>query len=194
MFSETTDPSLKSFIEVHADNHFPIQNLPYGVFTLSSLSQPHIGVAIGEYILDLFVLCQESSFFDEFEKKEVFLKQTLNDFMSLGKESWSKARKIISSLLQEDNPHLRDNKELKNKCLVAQKDATMVLPVSIGDYTDFYSSIYHATNVGIMFRGRENALQPNWRHLPVGYHGRASSIVLDQPVRRPNVYIKQSNF
>lgn len=192
MFSETTEPSLKSFIEVPADNHFPIQNLPYGVFTLSSFKQPHIGVAIGDYILDLFVLNQEH-FFDDFEHKEVFFDSTLNNFMALGKPSWSKARKIISNLLRVDNPILRDNKELRANCLVEQKDATMVLPVSIGDYTDFYSSIYHATNVGIMFRGRENALQPNWKHLPVGYHGRASSIVLDHPVRRPNGQIFRKN-
>lgn len=185
MFSETTDPQLKSFIDVPADNHFPIQNLPYGVFTTPGLDQPHIGVAIGEFILDLYILNQES-FFDELQNHEVFSKPTLNDFMALGKESWSKTRKIISSLLRADNPTLRDNHSLRLKCLIDQKNATMVLPVNIGDYTDFYSSIYHATNVGIMFRGRENALQPNWKHLPVGYHGRASSIVLDQPVRRPN--------
>lgn len=185
MYSETTDPALKSFIEVSPDNHFPIQNLPYGLFTLPSFVQPHIGVAIGDYILDLFVLNQEH-FFDEFEHNEVFSDSTLNNFMALGKTSWSKARKIISSLLRNDNSSLRDNKELREKCLVKQKDVNMVLPVRIGDYTDFYSSIYHATNVGIMFRGRENALQPNWKHLPVGYHGRASSIVLDNPVRRPN--------
>ncbi len=184
MFSETTDPDLKSFIEVSEQNHFPIQNLPYGVFALPSFKQPHIGVAIGEFILDLFVLSNEGLLI-EFENHKVFTKPTLNDFMALGKKFWSQARKLISALLRNTNPIIRDNEELKNKCLVEQKKAKMVMPVNIGDYTDFYSSIYHATNVGIMFRGRENALQPNWKHLPVGYHGRASSIVLDHDVKRP---------
>ena len=185
MYSETTDPNLKSFIEISEESHFPIQNLPYGVFNLNTLNQPHIGVAIGDLILDLYVLNGEG-LLNDFAEHEVFSKATLNDFMTLGKEKWSIARKIISSLLRSDNPMLRDNTTLREKCFVNQKDVKMVLPVSIGDYTDFYSSKYHATNVGIMFRGKENALQPNWTHLPVGYHGRASSIVIDgYPVRRP---------
>ena len=193
MFSETTDPNLKSFIETSKDNHFPIQNLPYGVFTVRSFSQPHIGVAIGNLILDLYILNAEG-YLDDFSEHEVFSKPQLNEFMALGKKSWSKARKLISSLLRLDNPKLRDNASLRKKCFFDQKEATMLLPVNIGDYTDFYSSKYHATNVGIMFRGRQNALQPNWTHLPVGYHGRASSIVIDgYPVKRPRGQIFRKN-
>ena len=184
MFSETTDPAIKSFIEVSEESHFPIQNLPYGVFTLPTFSQPHIGVAIGDFILDLNVLSNEG-LLQAFSDHSVFTNNTLNEFMALGKNAWSQARTLISRLLRSDNPVLRDNTELREKCLINQKNAKMILPVIIGDYTDFYSSIYHATNVGIMFRGRENALQPNWKHLPVGYHGRASSIVIDHPVKRP---------
>lgn len=192
MFSETTDPSLKSFIKISEESHFPIQNLPYGVFTLPAFTQPHIGVAIGDYVLDLYILSEEG-LLDEFKDHLVFKNKTLNGFMSLGKQSWTQARKIISLLLKSDNPKLRDNQELRKRCLIEQKNIKMVLPVNIGDYTDFYSSIYHATNVGIMFRGRENALQPNWKHLPVGYHGRASSIVLDYPVKRPKGQIFRKN-
>ncbi len=193
MFSETTDPSLKSFIEVSKESHFPIQNLPYGVFTLSSFAQPHIGVAIGDLILDLYVL-NEKGLLNDFSDHEVFSKTKLNEFMSLGKVKWSKARKIISTLLRSDNPTIRDNSELRKSCLIKQNDAKMVLPVDIGDYTDFYSSRNHATNVGTMFRGKENALQPNWLHLPVGYLGRASSIVIvGHPVVRPKGQIFRKN-
>jgi fumarylacetoacetase len=193
MITETTDPKLKSFIPVNESNHFPIQNLPYGAFIRPSFEQAHIGVAIGEFILDLFVLEQEG-LLNEFEFHKVFKKSTLNDFMALGKQQWTHLRKIISQLLRDDNPKLRDDNEMRKRSLVAQKDVTMVLPVQIGDYTDFYSSKHHATNVGIMFRGRENALQPNWLHLPVGYHGRASSVVISKtPVKRPMGQIFRNN-
>ena len=192
MYSETTKPNLKSFIDVPLENHFPIQNLPYGLFTLPSFDHPHIGVAIGNFILDLYRLNQEG-LLNSFEEHQVFSKTTLNDFMALGKSYWKQARKMISSLLNSENPMLRDNVELRSKCLIDQKSAKMILPVEIGDYTDFYSSKYHATNVGIMFRGRDNALQPNWLHLPVGYHGRASSITLDHEVIRPMGQIFRKN-
>ena len=184
MNSETTDPALKSFINVPKENHFPIQNLPYGVFYHPTFKEPHIGVAIGEYILDLHIL-EKEGLLNEFEYSYVFTKEKLNDFMALSKKHWVLARKIISSLLRDDNPILRDNLDLQKKVLIEQKRVTMILPVSIGDYTDFYSSRYHATNVGIIMRGKENALQPNWLYLPVGYHGRASSITLDHDVIRP---------
>ena len=139
MYSETTEPNLKSFIDIPEESHFPIQNLPYGVFTLNKFNHPHIGVAIGNLILDLFVL-NEEGLLNEFAEHDVFSQTTLNEFMALGKEKWSQARKIISSLLSSINPTLRDNYTLREKCLVSQKDVKMVLPVSIGDYTDFYSS------------------------------------------------------
>ena len=176
---ETTDPNLKSFIPVSEDSHFPIQNLPYGVFQRSDDEKPRIGVAIGEYILDLSILEKEGFFNDtSLSETHVFSRSTLNDFMALGKKAWDEARHVISSVLRNDNPALRDNKELQRKCLVPQSAAKMCMPVSTIDFTDFYSSKYHASNVGAMIRGPENALYPNWLHLPVAYHGRASSIIL----------------
>jgi len=170
---------LRSFIQVRTDSDFPIQNLPYGVFRRIEDSEPHIGVAIGDYILDLRILEDEGMFFNSnLKDKKIFYEKSLNAFMSLGKENQSIARQMIQNLLREDNPELRDNKELNEKCFVKITDLEMLMPVEIGDYTDFYSSKEHATNVGIMFRGKENALLPNWLHLPVAYHGRASSVVI----------------
>lgn len=164
---------MKSFIEVAPDSHFPIQNLPYGVFQRSDADAPSIGVAIGDQILDLYVLQEHQLLAGNW-----FSTQTLNRFMSAGRTSWSQVRQRLTKLLSADEPALRDNKELRSRAFVNQRDVKMLLPVQIGDYTDFYSSREHATNVGIMFRGKENALMPNWLHLPVGYHGRASSIVI----------------
>ncbi|RKP04798.1 hypothetical protein THASP1DRAFT_35455 [Thamnocephalis sphaerospora] len=106
--------------------------------------------------------------------------------MSLGKPVWQATRRFLQRILSADEPLLRDNESLRHKVLVAQHNVKMHLPADIGDYTDFYASKEHATNVGIMFRGKENALMPNWTHLPVGYHGRASSIVVSgTELRRP---------
>lgn len=117
----------------------------------------------------------------------VFSQATLNEFMRLGSDAWHEARLRIQQLLSSDEPAIRDDLDLRLEALVLQSDARMHLPAQIGDYTDFYSSLEHATNVGIMFRGADNALLPNWRHLPVGYHGRASSVVVSgTPIRRPN--------
>ncbi|MFH4973635.1 hypothetical protein AB6A40_000344 [Gnathostoma spinigerum] len=166
-----------SFIEVSSECDFPIQNLPYGVFSTKDNPRKRIGVAIGEFILDLSVI---KHFFDGPELVEhqcVFEKETLNAFMSLPCTAWHEARTVLRSLLSRDSPKLRDDPDLRAKALIPRATATMHLPVEIGDYTDFYSSIYHATNVGIMFRGKDNALMPNWKWLPVGYHGRSSSVV-----------------
>ena len=111
---------------------------------------------------------------------------TLNDFMSLGHQAWSETRSRLKELLSNDNPTLRDNQALRETALIERKHCQMHLPANIGDYTDFYSSRQHATNVGAMFRDPQNALLPNWLHLPVGYHGRSSSIVVSgTPFRRP---------
>lgn len=177
----------KSFIDVHSESHFPIQNLPYGVFSTEDHQEPRIGVAIGDYVLDLSVLEKEGYFKNIFgPNSTVFSRPTLNDFMNLGKEAWSGIRKRLQLLLSEDEPQLRDNQDLRNQSLFLQNEVELHLPVKIGDYTDFYASKDHATNVGIMFRGKESALMPNWTHLPVGYHGRASSVVLSgTSIRRP---------
>src|SRR5688572_8259769 len=163
----------KSFIDVAPESHFSIQNLPYGVFQRADAETPAIGVAIGEQILDLYAL-QEAKLL----AGNWFSTQTLNRFMSAGRATSLQVRQRLQKLLSADEPTLRDNKELRLRAFVNQRDVKMLLPVHIGDYTDFYSSREHATNVGIMFRGKENALMPNWLHLPVGYHGRASSIVI----------------
>ena len=178
----TNDPALRSFIPVPPESHFPIQNLPYGVFRRGTAT-PHIGVAISASVLDLTLLEQHGLLP---AAPRVFQVGKLNSFLALGRSAWSDVRTRVSRLLRADEPTLRDNAVLREEVLVPQSEVDMLLPAEIGDYTDFYSSREHATNVGTMLRGAENALMPNWLHLPVAYHGRASSIVVSgTPVRRP---------
>jgi len=170
-----------SFVEVSEKSDFPIQNLPYGVFSVQD-SPRKIGVAIGDYVLDLSAV---SHFFKE-PVASALKESTLNNFMSLGKAAWQETRQILQRILSKDSGELRDDQALRDKALIPRHSVQMHMPATIGDYTDFYSSRDHATNVGTMFRGRENALMPNWLHLPVGYHGRASSVVISgTPIRRP---------
>lgn len=192
MPGETTDPTLRSFVDVAPDSHFPIQNLPYGVFEPRRGSPRRVGIAIGEHVLDLSVLEDAGLFEHEHIRDErPFSRPSLNRFMAMGRPVWTAARRRISHLLRADTPTLRDDEALRTRALLPRDQVRMRLPASIGDYTDFYSSREHATNVGTMFRGKENALQPNWLHLPVGYHGRASSIVIDgTDVRRPSGQLK----
>ncbi|XP_059485882.1 fumarylacetoacetase [Neocloeon triangulifer] len=177
---------MKSFVSYSSDCEFPIENLPYGVFSTADNSTPRIGVAIGDQVLDLSVV---KHFFDGphlRDNQTVFQQSTLNSFMGLGHSAWAEARQVLQRLLSVEDQRLQSDANLRSKAFVPLASVTMHLPANIGDYTDFYSSIHHATNVGIMFRGKENALMPNWKHLPVGYHGRASSIVISgTPVRRP---------
>ncbi|CAK5033377.1 unnamed protein product [Meloidogyne enterolobii] len=177
--------SLSTFIQVPPTSDFTIYNLPYGVFTTLDNQKKRIGVAIGDEILDLSAIL---NLFDGpllFKNLNVF-KESLNAFMSLGRQAWLEARETLQSILSDTNSVLRDDDNLRKLAFVNISKATMHIPANIGDYTDFYSSIHHATNVGIMFRGKDNALLENWKHLPVGYHGRASSIVVSGvPVRRP---------
>lgn len=175
----TNDPTLTSFIDVEKDSHFPIQNLPYGVCRTKEGGEVFICTAIGDYVVNLAVL-EEADLFNgpELAGKKVFNERTLNKFMRLGRKAWAEARTTISNLLSADEPKLRDNESLRERAITPMDEVEMMLPVYIGDYTDFYSSEQHARNVGTMFRGPENALKPNWKHLPVGYHGRASSIVV----------------
>ncbi|MEO6694064.1 MAG: fumarylacetoacetase [Ignavibacteria bacterium] len=170
---------LNSFIPVDKDSHFPIQNLPYGIFKNKNNESSRACTAIGEYILDLSVIEEEGLFSNtSINVEKVFLDDSLNKFMSLGKNAWSQVRRELQNLLSSDNTVLKNNEDLRKHCLIRMSDAQMCMPVKIGDYTDFYSSREHATNVGIMFRGKENALMPNWLHMPVAYHGRASSVIL----------------
>lgn len=184
---KTNQPALSSWVEVKPNSDFPIQNLPFGIFKTSAKS-PRAGVAIGDYIVDLSELAA-AGLFDKVPfpfDTAVFSKNTLNDFIALGKPLTNAVRNRTADLLNAANAELRDNAALKAKVLVAQIDAEMLLPVHIPNYTDFYSSIEHATNVGTMFRDPANALMPNWKHLPVAYHGRASSIVVSgTPIQRP---------
>lgn len=182
-----TDFSLKSWVPVQENSHFPIQNLPYGIFSYNK-KKPRVGVAIGDYILDLKKLAAKGFLDDLDVNRRVFGKKYLNDLITLGKPRWSKLRERLTEILHEKNTSFRIQ---ASNFLVPMEAAQMHLPVKIGDYTDFYSSLEHATNVGAMFRDPKNALLPNWRHLPVAYHGRASSIVVSgTDIRRPKGQIK----
>ena len=177
---ETHDSKLRSWVEVGENSDFPIQNIPFGIYCPKGGGDLHVATAIGDYVLDLACLDDAGLFSGtEIEGTEVFHEPTLNAFMSMGRKAWKDTRKRISELLSEGNSTLRDDKQLCKLALIPMKDTEMQLPVDIGDYTDFYSSREHASNVGTIFRGAENALMPNWLHLPVGYHGRASSVVLN---------------
>jgi fumarylacetoacetase len=183
----TTDPTLRSWVPVAPESHFPIQNLPYGVFRRRAGISSHVGVAIGDYVLDLTVL-ETVGLFEApvLLGRTLFDRGTLHDFMALGRGAWHDVRADISRLLRHDEPWLRDDRPIRERALIPMTDVEMLLPVEIGDYTDFYSSREHATNVGIMLRGPDNALMPNWLHLPVAYHGRASSIIVSgTDVHRP---------
>uniref|UniRef100_A0A672ZTM5 Fumarylacetoacetase n=1 Tax=Sphaeramia orbicularis TaxID=375764 RepID=A0A672ZTM5_9TELE len=176
-----------SFINVDAGSDFSFHNLPYGVFSTDANPRHRLGVAIGDQILDLSII--KSLFRGPVMSKhqDVFDQPTLNAFMGLGHEAWTETRRTLQTLLSAQEATLRDDMGLRTRAFVHQNSATMHLPAHIGDYTDFYSSRDHATNVGIMFRGKENALMPNWLRLPVGYHGRASSVVVSgTPLRRPS--------
>lgn len=185
---------MKSFIQVEQNSHFPIQNLPYGVFRPKTGEEARIGVAIGEFILDLAAIERAGFFRDIGIDEEVFNQSSLNGFMALGKDAWKKVRRQIQFLLNEDEPTLRDHQVLREEAFFHEKDVELLLPAQIGDYTDFYASKEHATNVGTMFRGKENALMPNWTHIPIGYHGRASSVVVTgTDIRRPKGQLKPAN-
>lgn len=190
MATSPNSPTLRSWIDIPPQHDFPIQNLPFGVFTTES-SGPRLAVAIGDYAFDLYAAHQYHFFEDIAElagvEPKVFRRRSLNAFLRLGRPVWRAVRQRVSELLRHDNPELRDNAEAVRACLVRQRDVTMLRPVKPQNYTDFYSSIEHATNVGVMFRDPANALLPNWRHIPIGYHGRTSSIVASgTPIRRPN--------
>ncbi|KAK9506192.1 hypothetical protein O3M35_008172 [Rhynocoris fuscipes] len=169
-------------VNYSADCDFPLENLPYGIFSTEGNQTKRIGVAIGDKILDLSLVSHLFTGPKLSSKQYVFKESTLNSFMGLDPECWSEARTTIQKMLTINNMDI----DVLKGCLVEQKNATLHLPAEIGDYTDFYSSIHHAYNVGCMFRNPENALMPNWKHLPVGYHGRASSVIVSgTSVRRP---------
>lgn len=188
--SKANNPKLKSWVDVPAGSDFPIQNLPFGIFKTQYLTSV-AGVAIGNHVLDLVYL-YENGFFDGLGLPPgIFNQQYLNSFIGLGRKKCGKVRERVSELLQSDNNELKNNKAAREIALVPMDEVEMGMPVDIPNYTDFYSSEEHATNVGTMFRDPKNALLPNWKHLPVGYHGRASSIVVSGTgIHRPKGQLK----
>ncbi len=178
---------LRSFVEVAPDSHYPLENLPFGVFRPND-GAARVGVAIGDCILDLAVLEEAGHFRGaELGHRPIYGDDSLNAFLALGRPAWQKTRGILQHLLAADTTTLRDDDALRKRAFHRQNEVAMQLPARIGDYTDFYSSYNHAFNVGTMFRGPENAIMPNWRWLPIAYHGRASSIVPSgTDVRRPH--------
>ena len=179
------EPNRKSWLEVPQESDFPIQNIPFGVF-LTRENVVTVGTRIGNFAIDLGAL-QQMNYFEDIElTDDMFMQDTLNDFISDGQKTWRLVRNRIADIFDAENSKLRDNSEHKKIVIFNMDEVEMQLPVLIGDYTDFYSSKEHATNVGKMFRDPENALLPNWLHIPVGYHGRSSSIIPSGiPVHRP---------
>lgn len=182
MTNQTTDNTQQSWVTVPSGSDFPIQNLPYGIFKTDTQA-PRAGVAIGEHILDLSVVF-DGGFLANLglPAQNVFAADTLNAFIALGKPVWTAVRKRITALLTQGNTEIQN----LPGALVRQADARLLMPIFVPDYTDFYSSAEHASNVGKMFRPDQAPLLPNWKHIPVGYHGRASSIfVSGTDFRRP---------
>jgi len=179
------DPNRKTWMQIPEGSDFTMQNLPFGVFK-TDLFKPRVGVAIGDQIIDLYSLSILGYLQNMPFQLDAYLSPSLNNLMSYGKDSVRDLRNRISDILVDSNEELRDHDVHLNQVLFGQEDVQMLMPLEIGDYTDFYSSVEHATNVGTMFRDPANALLPNWKHLPVGYHGRSSSIIVSgQDIKRP---------
>ena len=164
---------MNSWIDIPKNSDFSIYNLPFGIFSTNKNSK-RVGVAIGNNIIDLFASNELDIFKDLNINNNVFENNFLNDFINLGKNTTNKVREIIQQQLTDESSKIK----MSTDVIIPMNEAEMHLPVRVGDYTDFYSSIEHATNIGSMFRDPSNPLLPNWRHLPVGYHGRASSIIV----------------
>ncbi|MGZ3865909.1 MAG: fumarylacetoacetase [Bacteroidia bacterium] len=190
---KANNPDLKSWVEVKPDSDFSIQNIPFGIYS-DEKTEFHACTAIGDLIMDLQSMHALGYFKDIRLPVNVFAKHYLNDFIALGKETTRAVRERISELLNVNNNELQKNEEDKKQIFKNQREVNMLLPVNVGDYTDFYSSIDHATNIGKMIRDPENALMPNWRHIPVGYHGRASSIAVSgHSFHRPKGQMKPAD-
>ena len=179
-------PLMKSWVASAntADTPFPLNNLPCGVFSDGD-SAPRCGVAIGEMILDLTLLEEEGLV--RVSEEPVFDLPFWNEFMELGPEAWAGLRERLTRLLAAGgDAAVSGDAALRARALVPQARAQLHLPVVVTEFTDFYAGRHHATNVGTMFRGPENALPPNWLHIPIGYNGRASTVVVSgTDIRRP---------
>jgi fumarylacetoacetase len=181
--------TISNWLGVTDTHDFSIYNLPFGIFSTDKLT-PRAGIAIGDQVVDLSALAEKGLLPNLRLDVETLTQNTLNDFIRSGKPVTNAVREAVQRLCSEEKSPLKDHLD----CLLEQKDVNMHLPVRIGDYTDFYSSIEHATNVGKMFRDPENALLPNWKHIPVGYHGRASSVILSgQAIHRPKGQTKPND-
>ena len=179
------NPQRKSWLPVSKNSDFPIQNIPFGVF-ITKDDIITIGTRIGDYAIDLGALHQLGYFIGIPLTDDIFLQDSLNDFIADGRKTWRLVRNRIAEIFDVNNTILQGHTEHKDKVIFTMEEVEMLLPVSVGDYTDFYASKEHATNVGTLFRDPENALMPNWLHVPIGYHGRSSSIIPSGiPVRRP---------
>jgi fumarylacetoacetase len=188
----THDAALRSWVPSANDpkTDFPIQNLPFGRFRRRGSEHATTGVAIGNRILNLEAALSRQLFDAASRAPAEMCAASLADFMSAGSDAWRALRIALSDMLRENSDSGRRASAQEAALLVAPQDAEMLLPCRIGDYTDFYASIAHATNVGSMFRP-DNPLLPNYKWVPIGYHGRASSIVVSgTPVRRPSGQIK----
>lgn len=178
------------WLAIDDNSDFSIHNLPFGVFS-TPRSRPRVGVAIGGQIIDMAAVAARGKLHELGIGPEVFEQSSVNAFMRLGRPLWQQVRQKLQAWIREADSPLH---QLREECLLPQSEARMHLPVAIGDYTDFYASEEHATNVGTMFRGKENALMPNWKHMPIAYHGRASSIVISgTDIHRPKGQLMPAN-
>jgi len=184
---------MRSWVPIPDESDFPLENLPFGVFAPPG-AEPRVGVAIGEAIVDLARLARAGLFDGVLTEPEaVFGSPSLNRFLALGRGVWTATRARVQQLLRDESAEVREHTGLVDEILVSQHEARMHLPVEVGDYVDFYSSIEHATNVGKIFRPNDPLL-PNYRWIPVGYHGRASTLVVSPcTVRRPLGQTKAPN-
>jgi fumarylacetoacetase len=185
--------SLRSWFTIPRGSHFSLANIPFGIVSTASSATPRVAVAIGDYALDLEAFAANNGFsaLSTIQPHQaVFSQPSLNNFAALGRPVHSVVRKYIQSVFLAETPYpgvLKDNSTLQKQVLIPLKDIKAHIPFRIGDYTDFFAGRNHAYNCGVIFRGPTNALQPNYNHLPVGYHGRASSVVPSgTPIRRPN--------
>jgi fumarylacetoacetase len=182
----------KSWLSISSDSPFSLANIPFGIISTEDDAKPRLAIAIGNYALDLSKFSAAGGFSSLSAIQahlSVFAQTTLNDFAALGQPVHSAVRKYLQFILANDTSYpdiLKSNKDLQGQVLYPLSSVQVHLPLKIGDYTDFYAGLNHAFNVGVLFRGADNALQPNYKHLPVGYHGRASSVVVSgTPIRRP---------
>ncbi|KXJ86870.1 hypothetical protein Micbo1qcDRAFT_139703 [Microdochium bolleyi] len=184
---------MASWFKIPAKSHFSLANLPFGIISTKASQTPRVAVAIGDHALDLAALARHGGFSKctalQASQHDVFSDSSLNRFAALGRSTHREVRKYLRDLLSADTAHadlLKDNAELQREALIPRDQVENHLPMAVGDYTDFFAGRNHAHNVGTLFRGPENALNPNYNHIPVAYHGRASSVVVSgTPLHRP---------